>query len=275
MSARTRGSRLGDVDEDLVLRGRRAEPVQRGGHDLFEADVALDELDRAGLDPAHVEKVADEVVEPVGLAVDRLEQLAPVVGVERDVALAEARDRRLDRRQGRPQVVGDRDEQRGAQRVRLGQALGCGGLGPQPASLDRERELARERPQHVQVLLGEARAADGEPGVGVEGDRDLRVLGGGGNRVPGAALHPPRAVLAAEHGHRGAPERRAETRHECGHRILLAQQRSAEVGERLGVGLHLGALGAPARRLTDELARRRRRRRRTRPARRGCRPRRS
>ena len=39
---------------------RCAEPGERGRHDLLEADVAHHELERAGLQPAHVEQVADE-----------------------------------------------------------------------------------------------------------------------------------------------------------------------------------------------------------------------
>ena len=48
------------------------------GDDLVERRPArARDVERAGLEPAHVEQVADEVVEPVGLLVDRLQELVP------------------------------------------------------------------------------------------------------------------------------------------------------------------------------------------------------
>ena len=95
MSTRTRGEGLGNIDRDRLA--AFCERTQRPGHDLLEPDVAEHELQRAGLQAAHVEQVADEVVEPVGLLVDRLEKLVYRVSGPDDVTLQQARDRGLDR----------------------------------------------------------------------------------------------------------------------------------------------------------------------------------
>ena len=137
------------------------------------------QLERAGLEPAHVEKVADEVVQAIGLLVDRGEQLGAGRLVERDVLLEQAGDRRLDRGQWRAQVVRHRGQERGAQVVRLREPFGRGGLGPEPAPLDRQRELARERAQRVEVLFTQSFATHREDRVRVERHAHLRVVGSG------------------------------------------------------------------------------------------------
>ena len=65
--------RLGHVDVDAL--GLRSSPARAAGTTSSSATVAHHELQRAGLEPAHVEQVADQVVEPVGALVDGLEQL--------------------------------------------------------------------------------------------------------------------------------------------------------------------------------------------------------
>ena len=72
-SARTAGSVSG-------RRRRRRTPARRGSRARRArpprgSTGARADVERAGLQPAHVEQVADERVEPVGLLVDRLEEL--------------------------------------------------------------------------------------------------------------------------------------------------------------------------------------------------------
>ena len=54
------------------------------GIDLVDADGRQADVERSGLEPAHVEQVADERVEPVGLLVDRDEELvrAPPASID-------------------------------------------------------------------------------------------------------------------------------------------------------------------------------------------------
>ena len=141
-SASTRRERLGDVDVDVG--GSGAEARERGGDDLVDADRRQADVERAGLEPAHVEQVADERVEPVGLLVDRGEELASCLGRPVDVVLEQARHRRLDRRERRAQVVRDGGEERRAQLVGGGEAAGVGRLGLELArAASDDGELAR------------------------------------------------------------------------------------------------------------------------------------
>ena len=64
----------------------------------------------------------------------------------------QARRRRLDRRERRPQVVADCGEQRGAQRVRLRPARPRRPPPPATAACERDRELRRERVEHPPVV---------------------------------------------------------------------------------------------------------------------------
>ena len=92
-----------------TLRAARAEAASAAGTTSSSADGAGVDVERAGLEPAHVEQVADEGVEPVGLLVDRARgtrRCAP--RCQSTSSLQQARDRRLDRRERRAQVVGDR-----------------------------------------------------------------------------------------------------------------------------------------------------------------------
>jgi two-component system sensor histidine kinase KdpD len=69
------GKRLGHVEVDP---GRpRSEAGHGGEDDLLEADRPHDELEGTGLESAHVQQVADERVEAIGLLIDRREELAP------------------------------------------------------------------------------------------------------------------------------------------------------------------------------------------------------
>ena len=62
----------------------------------------------AGLEPREVEQVAHDPVEPDGLPEDRLGELAPVAGVERELVVGQRAGGGQDRHQWRAQVVADR-----------------------------------------------------------------------------------------------------------------------------------------------------------------------
>ena len=113
--------RLGDVDVDASPRS--AEARERGGHDLLEADVAHA---RAGARRLWSRLMSSRLPTSVfSRSVSSsivCEQLARRLGRPVDVALQQARDRRLDRRQRRAQVVRHRCEQRRAQLVGLRRA---------------------------------------------------------------------------------------------------------------------------------------------------------
>ena len=70
--------RLGNVDLDSLR--RHVQTDDRARDDLLDADRLRRDRDAAGLQPAHVEQVADERVEPLGFVVDRLQQLLAAAG---------------------------------------------------------------------------------------------------------------------------------------------------------------------------------------------------
>ena len=109
-STSTQRQGLGDVDDDAA-RGV-AQARERGRHDLVEPGGPARELERARLQPAHVEQVLDELVEPVGLGVDAAHELVGVGARPVDVGLQPSARQRLDRRERRAQVVAHGREQR-------------------------------------------------------------------------------------------------------------------------------------------------------------------
>ena len=224
------------VDARLHAVAALAEALDRGGHDLLEADVAHGELEGSALQPAHVEEVADERVEPVGLLVDGREELTRRLGCPLDVLLQEARRRRLDRRQRRPQIVRHRGEQCDPQVARLRQPRRDRGLGAQLTAFEGERQLPRERLQQRKVLGGKARAHHDELHLGVDGDAEVTVLGTLGNGRTGRRLDDPAVAAVLEHGHRAKAERRAQRADEERERIFLGHELGAEARQRLRLG---------------------------------------
>ena len=133
---------------------------------------------RAALQPAHVEEVADQAVEPIGLLVDGQQELLGGIGRPRHVPLHQAGDRGLDRRERCAKIMGHRAEQGGPQCVGLAEQRGRGCLGLQPATIERRRELGGERLQHPLVVS----AASGGPtsarrAVVVRGSRGCQPRG--------------------------------------------------------------------------------------------------
>ena len=86
---------------------------------------------------AHVEQVADQRVQPVGVLLDGGEKFGFIRRRPGHVGLPQAADRRLDRGERGAQVVADRGEQCGPHPVPFGQRLGLGGLGAQPFPVER------------------------------------------------------------------------------------------------------------------------------------------
>ena len=94
-----------------------------------------------GLDPAHVEEVGDQSVQPFGLAVDGTGDLPALVGRPLDVGVHEHARGRPDGRERRPQVVGDGVEQRRLDRLAAPRDLGGRRLAAEPVALERPTDL--------------------------------------------------------------------------------------------------------------------------------------
>ena len=232
--------RLGDVELDRAVGD--ADAVQRGGKHLVEADRHGADLERARLEPAHVEQVADERVEAVGLLVDRLEELLPRLGRPVDVALEQARDRGLDRGDRRAQVVRDGGEERRAELVRRRERACRLGLGLELAEVDGGGELLGEGVEHALVLAADRRAGEREHVLGVELDR--RACSPRGSRERGLRSPPRSASRLRGGGEPPLPRARARGR---GPRARADDRRGAgEPRERLGLGAGAGSFGRAA-----------------------------
>ena len=144
-SASTTRQRLGDVERRAGARGRRR-PASAPRHDLLEADrraitsCSAPVCSRLMSSRLPTRSLSRSVSSSIVSRNSRGRSARPV-----DVALQQARDRRLDRRQRRAQVVATPREQGGPQLVGLGQRLGRGRLGLQPAPLERDGDLGGER----------------------------------------------------------------------------------------------------------------------------------
>ncbi len=108
--------------------------------------------DGAGLDAAHVEQVADEVVEPIGLLVDGVERSSRRSSGTSERRLQEARRRRLDRWPAACAGRGTRPRGgRCAARCASASAVGGRRLGLQTPALEGDRELGDEGAEHPPV----------------------------------------------------------------------------------------------------------------------------
>jgi hypothetical protein len=142
--------RLGHVDDDVA--GVGPEAGDGTDDDLLHADRPQLDGQRRCLHPAHVQQVADDVAEAIGLLLDRRLELVTRRAGPLDVALTQARDRRLDRCQWRAQVVGDRLQQRRPHRVGGGEVGRPHRLHLQPLALVGHRDLGGERVEQPLVL---------------------------------------------------------------------------------------------------------------------------
>ena len=203
-SAWTRGSVSGTSTLDLGAAWRRG-CASAAGIDLVEADGAALTLERAGLEPAHVEQVADEGVEPVGLLVDRGEELVSRLRRPVDVVLEQARHRRLDRRERRAQVVRDGREERGPQLVR--RRRGCrrsDASASSSSSCERRRRAPARTPRGSPVVRARstARPVTTSTCVVVELDRRPSRLSGTRAQSDARASSRPAVVGAVEDARR-------------------------------------------------------------------------
>ena len=197
-------------------------------------------MQHAGLQPAHVEQVRNECGEAVGL----------VVGPH-DIGLAQARRRRLDRRQRRPQIVRHRLEQRRTQLVGLRQLRRLrGGLGKRRV-LARGRELRGERVEHLAVGAREPAADQREIHAFTERERQIRGAGCRRRIRPRARFDEPRLARLREHRRAVEPERRPHEHDEIGERIIVLHV-GRETGKHLGVGAGARRIPSSARRRIDE-----------------------
>ena len=264
------GGRQVGRDVRADRRGRRAKFVQRQGYGVLQADRGGRDAEDAGLEPAHVQQVADQPGEPVQRLLGGLQQLLAVGLVELDVVAAQAGHRRLRRRQRRTQVVADRGEQRGAHPVRGGQRPGGGGLLGEPLLAQRDGGLGGERLDDAPVggLQPSAAEHDGDPVV--DRYRRLTAFGRAGRALADAGHHTPGVLLAGpfrapagvlgqlQDAHRAQPEGLPELFQQGGQWAFAAQHATGDGGEGLRVGGGAGGLpGTPGGHVDDPAHRQR------------------
>ena len=129
-SGRSAGKRRRDRVAAQLLLGAEQRHADHVGQQL----PLLLHLQRAGLDPDHVEQVGHEPAHAVRLLDDRARELAPRGGVGLRVLQQRAR-RALDRGERRAHVVRERAQERGPEPLRLDLDLGLAGSArPAPAA---------------------------------------------------------------------------------------------------------------------------------------------
>ena len=143
-------------------------------HEIGDVDALGLDLERARPDPAQLERVAHEPFEPFGLVRDRLEQLAPFLGLDARPRREERARRRLHRGQRRAEVVADRREEPARWRPTsaTSRASRTSFLQPEPVDAGREpgderfEQLAvgRREPSRRAREQGDARAVDAHVG---------------------------------------------------------------------------------------------------------------
>ena len=122
-----------ELELDLVAIEDAGEPVNDRLDEVLDVEDLEARTERAGLDPAHVEQVADEAVEALGLEVDRPGRGATLVVGPGDLGIHQAAGRGADRGERRAQVVRHRIEERVLEGLALPGDLG-GGSPPRRAS---------------------------------------------------------------------------------------------------------------------------------------------
>ena len=187
-------------------------PEQRDAGDIRQQLPFLLHLERAALDPDHVEQVRHQPAHPLGLLDDGAGQL-PAGRVVAGAALLEQRGRgALDRGERRPHVVRQRAEQRGPQPLGLDLDLGAAAPLRQRHPLERDRRLAGERlqqpaPGRIAELVP-LRRADAEDADRPVGHRERHVERDGRRQGAGAvARRLPLVVGPLRHAHLPIVER--------------------------------------------------------------------
>src|SRR5438093_2164060 len=106
----------------------------------------------AGLEPGHVEQIADEAIEPLRLLRDRFRQLSP--GSIADLAhlIPKSAGRARDRGEGCAQVVRDAAQERTPSALSFDLSLNLTGILGEAAAFERERREAGESPDHLHPI---------------------------------------------------------------------------------------------------------------------------
>ena len=146
-----------DDDFDPMPGQHAAGAFQRGTDDLGDIHQIELQLDRAGFEAGHVEQIADEAVEALGLVLQGGEQLVAIALVILVGVAAQARHGAEDRGERRSQIMRDRGQERGAQPLGFGQHAGLGQAARQRDALDRDRCLIGERIEQTALVRGQQR----------------------------------------------------------------------------------------------------------------------
>ena len=144
------GDRFGPVREAPHRRVDRI--VHRHRHELHG--------ERARLEPARIEQVPDQPVEPVGLLVDRGVHLGQLRRLPDDRWIEQPRRERLDRGERRAEVVRHGAQQRRACPVDRGELVGAPGVAAHHLPVDRNPELTGECGEHPLVVGGQRATTD-------------------------------------------------------------------------------------------------------------------
>ncbi len=226
---------------------RGAEAGERGRHDLVERDRRAARVARA---PAWIRlmssRLPTSLFEPVGLLVDGRLELGLLLGAPVTSCWRRLRDRRLDAGERRAQVVRHRLQQRGAQRVGLGQRGGRRRLVAQPAAIERRAELGGEGVQDAPVVGRQRAAAHDEEEVVVEAFGLVGLLRPTRCRSPSDAstAHPSPSDAAGRRPSRPKARRIWIT---SSRQRIGVDELAGEAGQRLGLGRRAARLGgAPA-----------------------------
>ena len=189
--------------------GPFAEARERGGNDLLQMHRSQEWFDHAGLEPAHVQQVADEGVQAVGFVLDRCEELGDVLVTPLDVRLAQAGHRRLDRRERGPEVMGHGLQQRGARTRSPGPVRSRSRPARRGGARSRaDGQLRGERVEHLTIVGAEARADQGEDNSVADLFHCVRTVRAGRNGCTVRGFDFPMAVGTAQHRGRVQSERR-------------------------------------------------------------------
>ena len=115
-----------------------------------------------------IEQVGDQAGQPIAVVIDVRQELPLLLGLPVNVGLHQARHRGLDTSQRGAQVVRDRPEQAGAQRISLSHHVKVGGFLTEPTCFEHRRRLMGERPDELMGIGPFGPPGEHEHGVGVD-----------------------------------------------------------------------------------------------------------
>ena len=150
-----------DVEAHAVRTRDRPESPHRVLHEVGDVDAFGLDVERAGADPAQLERVAHESLQALGLVRDGLEELASFFGLDPRPRRQQRSRGRLHRGQRCAQVVTHRGEESGALAPDLGGESRLAHLVLQSQAVDTGREPGDERLE--QFAIG-GREILGRPG---------------------------------------------------------------------------------------------------------------